>query len=130
MSKTFKKTLENFTCQNCGTVVTGTGYTNHCPNCLYSKHVDIFPGDRENPCHGLMCPIGLEKKHGELKIIHQCLNCKTKQLCVVSPEDNLSSYQSGLPRCSHQGDLRLTKASALQAVIFTKITADQQGDAL
>ena len=24
----------------------GNGYTNHCPKCLWSKHVDINPGDR------------------------------------------------------------------------------------
>ncbi|HYC79501.1 MAG TPA: RNHCP domain-containing protein, partial [Candidatus Binatia bacterium] len=56
--KLFQRTPENFVCENCGTKVSGNGYTNHCPNCLYSKHVDNNPGDRLNKCHGLMEPIG------------------------------------------------------------------------
>jgi len=44
------------------------GYTarDHCPYCLYSKHLDIFPGDRKNECKGLMKPIGyMKKKYGQ-----------------------------------------------------------------
>ena len=38
------------------------GYScrNHCPNCLYSKHVDKNPGDRQEDCHGMLEPIGIE----------------------------------------------------------------------
>ena len=39
----FKRKKENFVCENCGAEVKGDGFTNHCPKCLYSKHVDIFP---------------------------------------------------------------------------------------
>ena len=28
----------------------GSNHRNHCPNCLYSLHVDIEPGDRESEC--------------------------------------------------------------------------------
>ncbi|MEK7061411.1 MAG: RNHCP domain-containing protein, partial [Patescibacteria group bacterium] len=43
----FVKKIEDFVCKVCGTKVKGTGYTNHCPNCLYSLHVDEeVPGDR------------------------------------------------------------------------------------
>jgi len=107
MSKQFTRTIEDFICQNCGVLVKGTGYTNHCPACLYSKHVDNFPGDRTNSCHGLMKPIGLDKKRGELKILHQCLKCGVKKPCVVSSEDNLSVIQGVSPRrrpSSYQGD--------------------------
>ncbi|MEA1909889.1 MAG: RNHCP domain-containing protein, partial [Patescibacteria group bacterium] len=58
--KNFIKTTEDFTCEHCGYNVKGTGYTNHCPKCLYSKHVDDVPGDRKNKCNGLMAPIGVE----------------------------------------------------------------------
>lgn len=53
------------------------GYScrNHCPHCLYSKHVDINPGDREESCHGLLEPVGVEidNKKGYV-IIFKCKN--------------------------------------------------------
>ncbi|HTL39197.1 MAG TPA: RNHCP domain-containing protein [Methylomirabilota bacterium] len=74
--KLFQRRKENFVCGNCGFKVTGTGYTNHCPKCLYSKHVDINPGDRLETCQGLMKPIGIEQNHGQYIIIHKCEKCK------------------------------------------------------
>ena len=61
--KKFTMKDENFICDNCGMEVKKLNYTarDHCPYCLYSKHVDIMPGDRLNNCHGLLKPIGLEK---------------------------------------------------------------------
>ena len=58
--KRFNRRIEDFTCEHCGTEVHGNGYTNHCPNCLWSKHVDINPGDRAADCGGLMEPIAVE----------------------------------------------------------------------
>ena len=58
--KKFQKRVEDFCCENCGTEVTGNGYTNHCPKCLYSKHVDINPGDRLNSCGSMMKPTNIE----------------------------------------------------------------------
>ena len=55
--KKFTKRKENFICENCGHFVVGNGFTNHCPNCFFSKHVDINPGDRLCSCNGLMKPI-------------------------------------------------------------------------
>ena len=50
---------EEFICENCNKLVNKLGYTSrdHCPHCLYSKHVDINPGDRLNECKGLLKPI-------------------------------------------------------------------------
>ncbi|MDR2902821.1 MAG: RNHCP domain-containing protein [Lactobacillales bacterium] len=73
--KKFKRTIENFVCAVCGREVVGDGYTNHCPHCLHSKHVDINPGDRASPCHGIMKPIGLEIKNGDYYIIQRCQKC-------------------------------------------------------
>ncbi|MHA1253793.1 MAG: RNHCP domain-containing protein [Candidatus Helarchaeota archaeon] len=56
-SKKFSRKIEDFTCINCGKYVVGNGYTNHCPNCLYSLHVDINPGDRLSDCKGIMIPL-------------------------------------------------------------------------
>ena len=62
MKKRFTMIDENFICENCGKVVKKLGYSarDHCPYCLYSKHVDIFPGDRENTCKGLLKPMGID----------------------------------------------------------------------
>ena len=53
MSATFIRKTEDFICEHCGREVRGNGYTNHCPYCLWSKHVDINPGDRAAGCGGL-----------------------------------------------------------------------------
>lgn len=88
MSQSFIKKQENFTCERCGNKVIGNGYTNHCPVCLYSKHVDIFPGDRKSECRGLMEPIGIEKKNRELRIVHRCLKCGYVGRVKITEEDN------------------------------------------
>ncbi len=88
MSEKFKKRIENFKCDNCGYEVIGDGYTNHCPKCLWSKHVDVFPGDRFENCLGLMRPIGFKIENGEEVIIQRCENCGVKRICRVSKEDD------------------------------------------
>lgn len=66
---------EDFICEHCGAEVKGNGYTNHCPQCLYSKHVDINPGDRMADCGGLMEPIDVEQKDGKYIIVQHCQKC-------------------------------------------------------
>ena len=89
--KNFKRTKENFICGNCGAEVIGDGYTNHCPNCLYSKHVDINPGDRAATCHGLMKPIDAVMKKGTIYIIHECVRCGfTKQNKFQKQDDQVA----------------------------------------
>ena len=70
MVKKFSRCKEDFVCENCGEKVSGDGYTNHCPVCLCSKHVDINPGDRQNECMGLMETIEVEEKGKEYIITH------------------------------------------------------------
>lgn len=71
---------EDFTCEHCGAEVKATtsGCTrNHCPICLYSKHVDdTNPGDRASDCGGLMKPMDVvnDKKKGEM-LIQVCQEC-------------------------------------------------------
>ncbi len=74
----FKKLDEGFVCINCGKAVSPLGYTsrNHCPNCLCSLHVDITPGDRANPCRGLLVPTGIEYNSAKgYVIVHKCTKC-------------------------------------------------------
>lgn len=74
--KHFIRQREDFVCKKCGAKVAGTGYTNHCPNCLWSKHVDqATPGDRTCLCQGLMEPIGVEVKNGGYTLTYRCLKC-------------------------------------------------------
>ncbi|MBL7045909.1 MAG: RNHCP domain-containing protein [Parcubacteria group bacterium] len=90
MSNVFKKKVEDFVCENCSFEVAGNGYTNHCPRCLWSKHVDIHPGDRAQACCGLMEPVKLEKKGDIFRIVHLCNKCGHEQTTKSSPEDDLS----------------------------------------
>ena len=60
----------------------------HCPNCLYSLHVDNMPGDRQNTCHGLMKPIGIEKYKNTYKIIYKCTKCNTIHKNIMANDDN------------------------------------------
>ena len=90
MSTQFKRTKEDFVCEYCSKLVAGDGYTNHCPQCLTSKHVDIYPGDRAESCGGLMRPIRLEKKHDDFVIMHQCEHCGEERSVKARPDDNLS----------------------------------------
>jgi hypothetical protein len=87
--KNFIRKTEDFVCENCGISVSGTGYTNHCPACLFSKHVDEeIPGDRKSKCQGLMKPIGIEQKRGEYILIHKCLKCGKMMKNKTSESDN------------------------------------------
>ena len=84
----FTHRTEDFTCEICGTKVHGTGCTNHCPECLASKHVDKNPGDRASSCHGIMEPIGYEIKNGKEYVIQKCVTCGHTRPNQVAPEDN------------------------------------------
>lgn len=75
MSGRFTRRVEDFTCGNCGREVHGNGYTNHCPHCLWSRHVDVFPGDREETCAALMEPVGVLATADTYVIAHRCTKC-------------------------------------------------------
>ena len=68
--KKFTMIDEKFTCFHCQTKVKPLGYTarDHCPNCLYSLHLDINPGDRKSTCKGILKPVGIEKSKKDRRI--------------------------------------------------------------
>ena len=73
----------SFICERCHQHVralTNGSYRNHCPACLWSKHLDNKPGDRASTCGGLMTPIGVvqHKKKG-WQLVHRCTQCGHKQ---------------------------------------------------
>jgi rubrerythrin len=86
--KNFIRVDEDFVCEHCGYAVVGSGYTNHCPACLWSKHVDNLPGDRANVCGGAMEPVGLEAVGGKEQIVHHCIVCGATKKNKVSPADS------------------------------------------
>jgi hypothetical protein len=71
--------------------VQGSGFTNHCPHCLWSRHVDINPGDRAASCRGLMEPVAIELKSGEKIIVHRCLSCGELRRNKAAAEDRLEA---------------------------------------
>lgn len=91
MSLRFQKTEEDFTCGKCEKFVEGDGFTNHCPECLWSKHVDVNPGDRAESCGGFMEPVAVRGKRGEYVLVHVCEKCGFERLNKVSERDNFDT---------------------------------------
>jgi len=87
-TKKFQRTTEDFECEKCGHFMKGNGYTNHCEQCLWSKHVDINPGDRQENCQGLMQPVGLSVKGDEYIIKHRCVRCGFEKTNKTTATDN------------------------------------------
>jgi len=100
-----KQDESRFRCLNCSLMVSaehelsGVNNRNHCPNCLWSKHVDLNKaGDRKATCGARMQPIGLTVKHtgkkygntaqGELMIIHHCSGCGKISINRVAADDS------------------------------------------
>lgn len=91
MTRTFQRKFEDFICANCGSEVQGDGYTNHCPHCLWSRHVDISPGDRAAHCGGLMPPIAIEGAPAAYRILHRCRKCGHEKWNRVAPGDDFEA---------------------------------------
>ena len=90
--KKFNMIDEAFICENCGKKIEKLGYTarDHCPYCLYSKHVDINPGDRLNTCMGLLKPIGIEKFKDTYKILYKCTKCNKEHKNIMAKDDDMN----------------------------------------
>ncbi len=61
-SRAARQGTESFKCGHCrafiGPTIGGGRHRNHCPLCLYSRHVDDRrPGDRAGACRSLMAPV-------------------------------------------------------------------------
>lgn len=92
-----------FTCGHCGRFVgplpSGGRNRNHCPFCLYSRHVDAErSGDRASPCKGMMEPIGVfERPNGEEVLVHRCVKCGFERFNRVGADDD-EPLVAALPR--------------------------------
>ena len=102
--KKFIKNKEDFICENCGYKVVGNGYSNHCPNCFYSKHLDINPGDRLCDCQGMMKPINFFEKSGEMYVLHKCEKCGIEKKNKLAENDNRENMFVIMKKIAEQGE--------------------------
>jgi predicted RNA-binding Zn-ribbon protein involved in translation (DUF1610 family) len=82
-----------FICAHCNHSVippeSGTKHRNHCPHCLFSRHVDMRIGDRRSGCRGLMEPIGIwVQERKEWALIHRCQKCGFIRTNRIAGDDN------------------------------------------
>jgi hypothetical protein len=88
MSRRFQRRIEDFVCGHCKAAVAGDGYTNHCPRCLWSRHVDVNPGDRAAECGGAMRPVAVAPARGGWSVAHVCESCGAKRRCKSAVADD------------------------------------------
>jgi hypothetical protein len=79
-------------------VLSGVNNRNHCPYCLWSKHLDLYQaGDRLAACKSLMRPVGLALKRtrkkyeasaGELMLVHLCVECERVSVNRMAADDD------------------------------------------
>ncbi len=94
----------SFRCIHCSAQVVITPFyagvlnRNHCPYCLWSRHLDLFnTGDRLCACKAPMRPLGLTMKQsrkkyaredgGELMLIHACDGCGGVSINRIAADD-------------------------------------------
>jgi hypothetical protein len=104
--KKFQRTKEDFSCGCCGYFVRGNGYTNHCPKCLWSRHVDVNPGDRSATCGGMMEPVWIEWTDGRHVLSHACAKCGFQRKNRVDADDDPEVLVELSARCAD----RITKS--------------------
>lgn len=92
-----KRSKASFRCTNCGELIpgnaSGSDHRNHCPACLYSKHVDAAVGNRlGSSCNGRMMPVALRiSEKGDIQIQHRCLRCSKEGWNRISADDNFDT---------------------------------------
>lgn len=87
-AKKFTRVIEDFVCGKCGFEVVGRGFTNHCPKCLWSRHVDINPGDRAAECGGMMEPVSVMIEKDGYAIRHRCVVCRYEKKNRAGEDDD------------------------------------------
>jgi len=95
----------DFKCIHCrsfvsaGIILAGVNNRNHCPYCLWSRHMDLFEaGDRLSGCKARMQPVGLTLKRvhkkysaasgGELMLVHLCIECGSISINRIASDDD------------------------------------------
>jgi hypothetical protein len=86
--------LDTFRCLQCRRHVPlsafGTQHRNHCPSCLWSRHLDVTPGDRRASCGSRMEPIAVTiRPGGEWVLIHRCAGCGVLHENRIAGDDSV-----------------------------------------
>ena len=105
-----------FNCVHCCQPVVpetyGTAHRNHCPWCLWSRHVDDVPGDRAASCGGAMEPIAVwARRGGDWAIIHRCRSCGELHSNRIAGDDNELALVSLAVRAISQPPFPLNRLS-------------------
>jgi hypothetical protein len=144
----------DFICKHCGFIVSahkavsGVINRNHCPYCLFSRHVDLHhAGDRLCACKGLMKPVGMTiknsrdkyaiKQKGELMLVHRCTNCYRLSINRVAADDDpmklLAVFKNSSSEihhiqhiCQEQGILLLNSSD--RSLVHTRLFGNPSGE--
>ena len=136
----------NFRCGHCNNFVSaahvfsGVNNRNHCPYCLWSRHLDLYvAGDRLSACKGQMKPIGLTMKKsrnkyrresgGELMLIHECVECGGLSINRIAADDDpasiMDTFRASLAlgyqihiKCMEQGIKVLTNLELVSSQLY------------
>lgn len=136
----------DFRCGHCGNhvsaahVLSGVNNRNHCPYCLWSRHLDLYSaGDRLSACKGQMKPVGLTMKkgrnryrlesRGELMLIHECVECGDLSINRIAADDDPDSIMDAFchsqtsgwqihVRCEEQGIMVLTDVEVVSEQLY------------
>jgi hypothetical protein len=93
-SRARQRAAGSFRCRHCRLDVSldapGTAHRNHCPACLWSRHLDgARPGDRAADCGAAMEPLAIAvRRDGEWLIVHRCTACEAVDLNRIAGDDN------------------------------------------
>lgn len=110
-SRRHEQNSGGFTCSHCASFVPlnpemGTAHRNHCNSCLWSKHVDIKPGDRASKCQSGMEPIAItlkiegedkytnKQRLGDVMLVHKCTGCDACIVNRIAADDPASAVVS------------------------------------
>jgi hypothetical protein len=130
---------QGFLCRNCNLYVACDPYTsgvqnrNHCPYCLWSRHLDgRTAGDRRSACRASMRPIGLTIKQsrnkyghessGELMIIHDCTICSKIVINRIAADDSTARLFELCELAGHAGEAATALHTALAHAGITLLT--------
>lgn len=114
---------------SCAPALAGVINRNHCPICLWSRHLDWREaGDRRSNCRAAMEPVGLtlkpsrnkyaQERDGELMLVHRCTHCSKLVANRIAADDDSAALLAlcHAPMLSEAGDLHLLSVADLLLV--------------
>lgn len=143
-------TFGDFICAHCkahvsaSSLVSGVIHRNHCPYCLWSRHLDQHQaGDRRSVCKAPMRPVGLALKRerkkygagqGELMLVHCCVDCGRLSANRMAADDDLETVLAVFQRSTQENGiladlalLRAGDADLVRARLFGRSPAIELG---